>query len=148
MFWACEGHPPTYQPQPQSIDMTRHITTLCDDNPEPHSERIDADLLIPGKGEPIKNGTVIFKDGKIEYAGPQKDVPIQYVSTQSKATRVNVLMPGLWDCHVILSSFHYYCLLPLLNGGPRNRYAKMDSGVLTSPHSVTSSASTAYISRI
>lgn len=101
MFYcACDSHTQAAIQQP--IDMTRHMSGLhlMDDSPESHSERIDADLLIPGRGDPISNGTVIFKDGKIEYAGPQKDIPIQYVSTQTRATKVPVLMPGLWDCHV------------------------------------------------
>ena len=60
--------------------------------------RVDADLIIPGRGQPIKNGSMISSDGKIilvcktDTLGPEhaKVPPIT----------VPVLMPGMWDCHM------------------------------------------------
>lgn len=59
--------------------------------------RIDATLLIPGDGEPIADGTVIFdRDAGIGYAGPRSGAPD--IET-SDALSAAVVMPGLWDCH-------------------------------------------------
>ena len=38
--------------------------------------RIDADALIPGRGAPIENGSVIFDDTTIRFAGPTADAPV------------------------------------------------------------------------
>jgi len=59
--------------------------------------RIDADLLIPGRGEPIYNGTVILERGSIAYAGPKATAP---ATPGADITLVPVVMPGLWDCHI------------------------------------------------
>lgn len=58
--------------------------------------RIDADLLIPGRGNPTENGTVIIEGGAITYAGPSGDAP---ETPDAEATTVPVAMPGLWECH-------------------------------------------------
>lgn len=72
--------------------------------------RVDADLLIPGRGDPIEYGSLVCgsdgssnneERGKILYAGPRDDLPSKYSSLTS--TKVPVLMPGMWDCHV-----HYF----------------------------------------
>jgi imidazolonepropionase-like amidohydrolase len=59
--------------------------------------RIDADLLIPGRGEPVANGTVITTGATITYAGSSADAP---ETPEATATHVPVVMPGLWDCHI------------------------------------------------
>ncbi|GAA0631003.1 amidohydrolase family protein [Kutzneria viridogrisea] len=59
-------------------------------------ERIDADLLIPGRGEPVAEGCVLFEGGRIHYAGPAAQAPEAPVTTTSRAAAV---LPGLWDCH-------------------------------------------------
>ncbi len=56
--------------------------------------RIDADLLIPGKGEPIENGSVVMDGGGIVYAGPTGTAP-----PADQVTEVPTVMPGLWECH-------------------------------------------------
>jgi imidazolonepropionase-like amidohydrolase len=58
--------------------------------------RIDADLLIPGRGEPVRDGTVIADGDTITYAGPRASAPTTEAST---AVNAPVVMPGLWDCH-------------------------------------------------
>ena len=62
--------------------------------------RIDADLLIPGKGDPIKNASLVWKEREIVHVGETKSLPREYVSIQS--IKVPVLMPGMWDCHGVL----------------------------------------------
>jgi imidazolonepropionase-like amidohydrolase len=60
------------------------------------SVRIEADLLIPGRGDPIKHGTVVLDNGKVAYAGPTADAPD---TPDADVTVVPVVMPGLWECH-------------------------------------------------
>ena len=59
---------------------------------------ITADLLIPGRGEPLKNSAIAYEDGRITWVGEKSDIPDTYKTLD--ATHVPVLMPGLWDCHV------------------------------------------------
>jgi len=66
--------------------------------------RIDTDLLIPGRGEPIPDGAVIMDGESIAYAGPQSNIPGDAPDT---TIRVPVLLPGLWDCHI-----HFGTLTP------------------------------------
>jgi imidazolonepropionase-like amidohydrolase len=59
-------------------------------------ERIEAGLLIPGQGGPVRDGVVLLDLGRISYAGPTADAP----DTPAAAThRAAVVMPGMWDCH-------------------------------------------------
>lgn len=59
-----------------------------------------ADLLIPGKGPPLKDQAVIAKHGKIISVGPRHEVLLQYTGSNSiKWHSVPVLMPGMWECH-------------------------------------------------
>ncbi|MDH3426640.1 MAG: amidohydrolase family protein [Acidimicrobiia bacterium] len=59
-------------------------------------QRIDADRLIPGRGQPIDNATVIMDRGVITYAGPTNAAPD---TPDLAAIQVPVVMPGMWDCH-------------------------------------------------
>ncbi|HSG77942.1 MAG TPA: amidohydrolase family protein [Acidimicrobiia bacterium] len=56
--------------------------------------RIDVDLLIPGAGDPIPNGTVVLSGGTIDYAGPSAGAP-----DDPDVVHVPAVMPGMWDCH-------------------------------------------------
>lgn len=58
---------------------------------------ITADLLIPGKGKPLKDQAVVAKHGRIVFVGSRKDVASQFASI--KWHEVPVLMPGMWECH-------------------------------------------------
>jgi imidazolonepropionase-like amidohydrolase len=57
-------------------------------------ERIDAGLLIPGRGEPIRDAAVLIDGSRISYAGPAAGAPASAVTR-----RAAVVLPGLWDCH-------------------------------------------------
>lgn len=61
--------------------------------------RIDADLLIPGRGRPIADGSVLLTGDRISFAGPRVAAP----PTPGSPIRVPVVMPGLWDAHA-----HFY----------------------------------------
>ncbi|GMQ98062.1 MAG: amidohydrolase family protein [Acidimicrobiia bacterium] len=58
--------------------------------------RIKADLVIPGRGNPIEHGTVILTGDTIAYAGRTSDAP---QTPDVDTVRVLVVMPGLWECH-------------------------------------------------
>ncbi len=59
-------------------------------------ERIEADILIPGRGEPIHDGCVLLDGPTIAYAGPTAEAP---ASPGAETYRVPAVLPGLWDCH-------------------------------------------------
>jgi hypothetical protein len=53
-------------------------------------ERIEADVLIPGRGEPMSNGVVIIDGPVISFAGPANDAPETPGAT---VVRAPVVMP-------------------------------------------------------
>jgi imidazolonepropionase-like amidohydrolase len=57
-------------------------------------QRIDADLLIPGRGAPQRAASVVLEGRSITYVGPTAGAP-----EVAGAVHVPVLMPGMWDCH-------------------------------------------------
>jgi len=59
-------------------------------------ERIEADLLIPGRGAPVRDGVVVLDGASISYAGPAREAPETPRAAVHKAAAV---MPGMWDCH-------------------------------------------------
>lgn len=59
--------------------------------------RIIADTLIPGRGEPVPNATLILDGAVIQYAGPSKDAPTR--EDGDGVFEVATVLPGLWDCH-------------------------------------------------
>jgi imidazolonepropionase-like amidohydrolase len=75
--------------------------------------RIEAALLIPGRGEPVPDGVVVFDGPSIVYAGAATRAP----STPDTAvTRATTVMPGLWDCHTHLLGIRSldFAMLPRL----------------------------------
>ncbi len=58
-------------------------------------ERIEADLLLPGDGVPVRDGVVTFEGRTITYAGPAAEAP----DTTGATVRARTVMPGMWDCH-------------------------------------------------
>jgi imidazolonepropionase-like amidohydrolase len=85
------------------------------------TQRIDADLLIPGRGEPITNGTVIIEAETITYAGSAADAPETHDAT---VTQVAVAMPGLWECHGHLSGITSPDLMAQVGEGVARRAAR------------------------
>ncbi|KAK1999362.1 amidohydrolase [Colletotrichum falcatum] len=58
---------------------------------------IVAELLIPGRGDPVQNAAVAVEDGKIAHVGKHDRLPEKYRSV--RPVHVPVVMPGLWDVH-------------------------------------------------
>ena len=60
--------------------------------------RIDAENVILGNGDLIKNGSIVFEQNKITYVGENEHAP-----KTDKITSTNTVIPGLWDVHVHFS---------------------------------------------
>jgi imidazolonepropionase-like amidohydrolase len=58
--------------------------------------RIEAELLIPGRGDPVRDGVLVLDGPLIRYAGPAGLAP---ATPEAPVLRVSTVMPGLWDCH-------------------------------------------------
>lgn len=59
--------------------------------------RIVADVLIPGRGDPIDRGTLIIDQAGIVFAGPTAEAPA--TGEAEELHEVPAVLPGLWDCH-------------------------------------------------
>jgi imidazolonepropionase-like amidohydrolase len=58
--------------------------------------RIEAELLIPGHGDPIHDGVVLLDGASIVFAGPDAMAP---EVPGVPVTRAVTVMPGMWECH-------------------------------------------------
>jgi imidazolonepropionase-like amidohydrolase len=58
--------------------------------------RIEAELLIPGRGDPVRGGVVVLDGARIGYAGPAAMAP---QTPDVPVSRAMTVMPGMWDCH-------------------------------------------------
>jgi imidazolonepropionase-like amidohydrolase len=58
--------------------------------------RIEAEVLIPGDGEPLTDAVVIADGAAISYAGPAASAP---ETPDAEVTTTAAVMPGMWDCH-------------------------------------------------
>lgn len=59
-----------------------------------------ADVLIPGRGDPIPYGRIVISasEGTIVWAGPYHDLPSKYEEVPF-TKHSGAIMPGLWDVH-------------------------------------------------
>ena len=110
----------------------RSASLRTESNMEDHPKkvRVDADLLVPGKGEPIQFASLVYSPhvaaggtGKILWVGSTAHAPQEYAVLPTNE-HVPVLMPGLWDCHVHFSgradpNIENMALLPLALAGVR-----------------------------
>ena len=82
--------------------------------------RIEANRLIPGRGDPIDDGVVLLDGDTVAYAGPRADAPVGPGGGPARGptvgptggddgtevVQVDTVMPGMWDCHVHLFGTH------------------------------------------
>ncbi len=61
------------------------------------AQHIIADVLIPGRGDPIERGRVVMDGREITYAGAVDAGPTP--GADDTVIEAPVVMPGLWDCH-------------------------------------------------
>ena len=106
-----KSSPKTSNHDPESDELLKKKETVC----------ICANLLIPGRGNPIKDGAVVVQEGKIAFVGPSDQIPHEYAAIPN--VNVPVIMPGLWDCHTHFSgdstSEPSYTLQPSATCGAR-----------------------------
>ncbi len=58
--------------------------------------RIEATRLIPGRGDVVDNGVVIFDDSTISFAGAAEAAP---ETPDADVVVTDTVMPGMWECH-------------------------------------------------
>lgn len=58
--------------------------------------RVEAKKLIPGRGDVIDDGVVVFDEGSISYAGPANSAP---EISEAEVVETETVMPGMWECH-------------------------------------------------
>ena len=58
--------------------------------------RIEATRLIPGRGDVIDDGVVLFDESGISYAGPAEGA---VESPNANVVKTDTVMPGMWECH-------------------------------------------------
>lgn len=59
-------------------------------------QRIEAERLIPGSGQPVDDGVVIMDGDTISYAGPAGAAP---ETPGAETVTARAVMPGMWDAH-------------------------------------------------
>lgn len=57
-------------------------------------------MLIPGRGAPIRDASLLLEGSRIAWVGPRAECPD---TPGVPSTTAQVLLPGLWDCHVHLT---------------------------------------------
>jgi imidazolonepropionase-like amidohydrolase len=72
--------------------------------------RIEAELLLPGMGEPIRDGVVEWDGSLINYAGTRAGAP---TAQHGDVIRAAAVLPGLWDCHAHLLGIRHMDLARL-----------------------------------
>ena len=77
-------------------------------------KRFDADNLIIGDGELVKNGSVVIEKKKIIYAGESEHAP----NNVEISNHVSTILPGLWDCHGHFWGLEEYSLERIVNINP------------------------------
>lgn len=79
-------------------------------------ERIEADTLVPGRGDAIQVGCVIFDGPRITYAGPVEGAPRDPPGT--KTHNVPAVMPGMWDTHTHFNGLRDFGMEELVYTSP------------------------------
>lgn len=62
--------------------------------------RIVADLMIPGRGEPVTDAMVVLDGARIDWVGKRSAAPPR--NSDDTDVEVATVTPGLWDCHAHL----------------------------------------------
>ncbi|KAF2094868.1 amidohydrolase 1, partial [Rhizodiscina lignyota] len=84
---------------------------------------IHADLLIPGRGDPMEDVSVVVKDNKIADITTKSSLSDAFKDLPSIS--VPVLMPGLWDCHIHLMGAKDFQFAGMLMAHPATMGARL-----------------------
>jgi imidazolonepropionase-like amidohydrolase len=85
-------------------------------------QRIEAGLLIRGRGEPVTDAVVILDGETIAYAGAVGEAPRR--TAGDRVIRVPVVLPGLWDCHGHFAGVSTFDWRPWVTDPPALRGAR------------------------
>lgn len=85
--------------------------------PSAPMQRVDVSTLIPGRGTPIKDASLVFQDTKIVWVGQAASLSKEHAKLEPVAT-VPFLMPGMWDCHVHFVGAANYDIVGLASVAP------------------------------
>lgn len=107
------------------IPLTPSLSIRTSDNPD--TCLISADLLIPGRGKPMSNMSVIVQSGKITEILPSASIPPPFKNLPT--TNVTVLLPGLWDCHTHLLGAKSFNFAEVLVGPAATAGARLSRNV-------------------
>ncbi|KIW83937.1 hypothetical protein Z517_03183 [Fonsecaea pedrosoi CBS 271.37] len=101
LIWASEERPeaPSH-PTASHASIPSSLSANVSDLSSGSTHLISTSFLIPGRGRPQHNMSVIVQDGTITSIQPTASVPPPFKNLPT--TFVPVLMPGLWDCHIHL----------------------------------------------
>ncbi|PYH98580.1 hypothetical protein BO71DRAFT_395176 [Aspergillus ellipticus CBS 707.79] len=118
------------RPNPVSMNVHRRPLVVASSTNESKITIINADLLIPGDGEPLHNAALVISDKTIAFVGPQAEVPKRYFRSTHSSHHVPVLMPGLWDCHIHFAGDdgYYFDYTSFLSTHPASAGARLARG--------------------
>ena len=88
--------PPPPAPPPPRVKVGRTACRTRRKVGRVTATRIDADLLIPGRGTPVPDATVVFDGPTLDYVGPSSSAP---ETPHATTFHVAAVLPGMWDCH-------------------------------------------------
>lgn len=103
-FNKMRGSPFPVDSSDPAFNLPMRFRPQHDEEPKKVSFCVTADLLIPGKGDPIKDGCLVVDGKKITKVATASELAGE-ISRLPKY-HVKVLMPGMWDCHVHLLGIH------------------------------------------
>ncbi|KAK5117374.1 hypothetical protein LTR62_005992 [Meristemomyces frigidus] len=89
---------PDLDPTSSMEGLATRQTPWTDAEPKKDKFVVEADLLIPGKGDPIEHGSIVVEGNKILQVGESISIAKDY--SHLPKYHVKTLMPGMWDCHV------------------------------------------------
>lgn len=93
-------------------------------------QHVLAEVLIPGRGEPIEQGTLVFDGPTITYAGPSSGAPT--FTSDDTVVEAPAVMPGLWDAHAHFVGLAEPNLEAMASGDPVTAAARSvaDAGLM------------------
>jgi imidazolonepropionase-like amidohydrolase len=72
--------------------------------------------VIPGVGEPIPNGCVVFEGSTISYAGPREGAPPP--ASGDSTFGAKAVLPGLWDTHTHFTGLRRWSMEEIIYTSP------------------------------
>ena len=94
------GSPFPIDSMDSAFNMPYRTSTQHEEEPKKDKFCVTADILIPGRGDPVENGCIVVEGSKITNVGTISGLARDF--SHLPKYHVKILMPGMWDCHVHL----------------------------------------------